>query len=215
MRGFEENVEMRAQLRQSFDPAQIGKLPATQKRPELDFVGHAAVTDRLNLVAPGWTYVVDELFSVESTVWIRGTMIVGGVSRVEYGDGDDPKEALGNFIRRAAMRFGVAIDLWSRQELTTSAPVGGSGRSPSPGAEHSSSARATGVIPPEEQAGESSEAPLSSSDPAAAGTPPKDSAPSPGRRLLAFKDCPHTEFGPDDRCLGCNAPASRIERVTT
>jgi len=107
-------------LRKPFEPEQIGKLEATAKRPELDFVGHAAVTDRLNAHVPDWSYTVDELFSVGSTVWIRGTMTIGGISRVEYGDGDNPKEAIGNFIRRAAMRFGVAIDLWSRQELEAS-----------------------------------------------------------------------------------------------
>jgi hypothetical protein len=107
-----------AALRAPFPPEQIGKLPASQKRPALDFVGHAAVTDRLNLHAPGWSYTVDEMFTQGGECWIRGTMTVGGISRTEYGDGKDPKEAIGNFIRRGAMRFGVALDLWSREELT-------------------------------------------------------------------------------------------------
>jgi hypothetical protein len=49
--------------------------------------------------------------------WVRGTMTIGGITRVEFGDGSNPKEAIGNFIRRGAMRFGVAIDLWAREEL--------------------------------------------------------------------------------------------------
>jgi hypothetical protein len=109
-------------LRKPFKPEQIGKLPATQKRPALDFVGHAAVTDRLNKIAPDWSYTVDTMSELNGKVWIRGTMTIGGVSRPEFGDGDDPKEAIGNFIRRGAMRFGVAIDLWSREELE-SAPA--------------------------------------------------------------------------------------------
>jgi hypothetical protein len=109
---------LRKALREPFPHEQIGKLPRTQKRPELDFVGHAAVTDRLNRVAPDWHYTVDENFMWETRYWIKGTMTIGEVSRPEYGDGDDPKEAIGNFIRRAAMRFGVAIDLWSREELS-------------------------------------------------------------------------------------------------
>src|SRR5437762_4288268 len=106
---------MRKALRDPFPPEQIGKLPASQKRPALDFVGHAAVTDRLNAVAPDATWTVDELFTQGNVCWIRGTMTIGGVSRPEYGDGKDPKEAIGNFIRRGAMRFGVALDLWSRE----------------------------------------------------------------------------------------------------
>jgi hypothetical protein len=111
-------------LRKPFPKEQIGKLPATSKRPALDYVGHAAVTDRLNRVCAGlWSYTIDELFSVEGTVWVRGTLTIGDVSRPEYGDGANPKEAVGNFLRRAAMRFGVALDLWSREELESSPAV--------------------------------------------------------------------------------------------
>ncbi len=114
---FHSDPEMRDELRKPFDPKQIGKLPATPKRPAMDFVGHAAVTDRLNKAAPDWTYSDITLFDHGGQVWIKGTMTIGGVSRIEYGDGDDPKQALGNFIRRGAMRFGVALDLWSKEEL--------------------------------------------------------------------------------------------------
>jgi hypothetical protein len=114
---YDSDAAMRKGLREPFPKEQIGKLPATQKRPALDFVGHAAVVDRLNRYAPDWTYSVDEMFSMGETCWVKGTLTVGGVSRVEYGDGADPKEAIGNWLRRAAMRFGVALDLWSREEL--------------------------------------------------------------------------------------------------
>jgi hypothetical protein len=119
-RSFARDQMVRDWLRKPFKPEQVGKLPATARRPALDYVGHAAVTDRLNRIAPDWTYTVDESFSFGDAFWVRGTMTVGGVSRVEFGDGDDPKDAIGNFIRRAAMRFGVAIDLWSREELEPS-----------------------------------------------------------------------------------------------
>lgn len=112
-------------LREPFPKGQIGRIPASKGRPALDFVGHAAVTDRLNRYAPDWTYTVDEVVTINGSCWIRGTMTIGGVSRVEYGDGDNPKEAIGNFIRRAAMRFGVAIDLWSREELGANVTAAG------------------------------------------------------------------------------------------
>jgi hypothetical protein len=130
--------DVRKALREPFPKEQIGKLPATQKRPELDFVGHAAVTDRLNTVAPDWSYTIDEAKRAryvdengvehDGAYWIRGTMTIGGVSRPEYGDGSDPKEAIGNFLRRAAMRFGVAIDLWSREDLQGVSGPGTSGQ---------------------------------------------------------------------------------------
>src|SRR5437762_841445 len=80
---FANDADMRHALREPFPPEQIGKLPRTAKRPELDFVGHAAVTDRLNAVAPDWSYTIDEFIPQGETVWIRGTFTVGGVSRPE------------------------------------------------------------------------------------------------------------------------------------
>jgi len=121
---FATDKMVRDWLRKPFKPEQIGRIPASKGRPALDFVGHAAVTDRLNRIAPDWTYTVDNMSSIGDQVWIRGTMTIGGVSRPEFGDGADPKEAIGNFIRRAAMRFGVALDLWSRQELEPTPAAG-------------------------------------------------------------------------------------------
>jgi hypothetical protein len=109
-------------LRKEFPPEQIGKLPAVYrdgklKRPALDYVGHAAVTDRLNQEAPNWTYTIDHTFTHDESVYLRGTMTIDGISRVEFGAGDDPKKAISDFIKRGAMRFGVALDLWSKEEL--------------------------------------------------------------------------------------------------
>lgn len=89
----------------------------------LDFVGHAAVTDRLLNVDPAWTWeplgfddssglpVLDR----EGNLWIRLT--VCGVSRIGVGDGANMKERIGDAIRNAAMRFGVALSLWTKDEL--------------------------------------------------------------------------------------------------
>ena len=104
-------------MRRAFPPALIGKLPRTSKRPALDYVGHAAVTDRLQAVDEDWTFTIDREFEHGAEFWIRGTLTVGGVSRPEYGQGPNPLEAVSHFIRRAAMRFGIALDLWSKEEL--------------------------------------------------------------------------------------------------
>jgi len=117
-------------LKHPFDRKQIGKIPASKGRPALDYVGHAIVTARLNQYAPDWSYTVDETFTHGGEFWIRGTMTICGVSRVEYGSGPDPLQAISHFIRRAAMRFGVAAELWSKEELETS---GGSPTAPNAG----------------------------------------------------------------------------------
>jgi hypothetical protein len=88
----------------------------------LDYVGHAATTDRLLQVDPEWTW---EPFSTDQqglpaldrdgNLWIRLT--VAGVTRPGVGDGANMKERIGDAIRNAAMRFGVALDLWAKEDL--------------------------------------------------------------------------------------------------
>lgn len=97
----------------------------TTAHVDLDYVGHAAITDRLLQVDPLWTWepmALDQngLPAVDRNggLWIRLT--VSGVTRLGYGDaaGKDGanavKEAIGDGLRNAAMRFGVALDLWHK-----------------------------------------------------------------------------------------------------
>lgn len=94
----------------------------------LDYVGHAALTDRLLDTDQNWTW---EPLSLDATglpaldkdggLWIRLT--VCGVTRLGYGDaqgktgGDAMKERIGDALRNAAMRFGAALDLWHKGDL--------------------------------------------------------------------------------------------------
>ena len=88
----------------------------------LDYVGHAAVTDRLLSVDPEWSWEPFALdpnglpaLDARGNLWIRLT--VCGVTRPGVGDGFSLKEVIGDAIRNAAMRFGVALDLWGKEEL--------------------------------------------------------------------------------------------------
>lgn len=107
-------------LRKPFPPESVGRLP--KGGAMLDYVGHAAVTDRLLTVDPEWSW---EPFALgpdglpapdrEGNLWIRLT--VCGVTRIGVGDGKNAKERIGDAIRNAAMRFGVALDLWAKENL--------------------------------------------------------------------------------------------------
>jgi hypothetical protein len=94
----------------------------------LQYVGHAALTDRLLETDPCWDW--QPLASDDSGLpaldgdgglWIKLT--VCGVSRLGYGDapnkkgGDAMKERIGDALRNAAMRFGAALDLWHKGDL--------------------------------------------------------------------------------------------------
>lgn len=94
----------------------------------LDYVGHAALTDRLLECDPHWNWE-PMAFSEQGTplqdanggMWIKLT--VCGVTRLGYGHpdgkrgGDAVKEVIGDAMRNAAMRFGAALDLWHKGQL--------------------------------------------------------------------------------------------------
>ena len=143
-----------ALLREPFPANQISKLPKpTKKQTEevradfkrgircvlcgqwhhkdvvhLDYVGHAALTDRLLDCDPEWNWepvAFDEkgapAVDQAGGMWIKLT--VCGVTRLGYGDADGKqggnavKERIGDALRNAAMRFGAALDLWHKGEL--------------------------------------------------------------------------------------------------
>lgn len=97
----------------------------------LDYVGHAALTDRLLDTDLNWSWepvAFDQhgLPALDGNrgLWIRLT--VAGVTRLGYGSadgktgGDAVKELIGDALRNAAMRFGAALDLWHKGDLHAS-----------------------------------------------------------------------------------------------
>lgn len=145
-----------AKLRKPFPDHQVSKLPKPTKAQtdevkadfkkgircqvcgswhhpgvvHLDYVGHAALTDRLLDTDHAWSWEPvafrDGLPAFDATggLWIKLT--VCGVTRLGYGHaaakpGQDPgareKEVIGDALRNAAMRFGAALDLWHRGDL--------------------------------------------------------------------------------------------------
>lgn len=143
-----------SKLREPFAANQISKLPKpTKKQTEdvradfkkgircaicgswhhpdvihLDYVGHAALTDRLLDTDPEWSWeplatteVGLPAFDQTGGLWIRLTVL--GVSRLGYGcadgksGGDAVKEIIGDALRNAGMRFGAALDLWHKGDL--------------------------------------------------------------------------------------------------
>lgn len=149
-----------ALLRQPFAPNHISKLPKPTKaqtdavkadykkgarckdcgawhHPDvvhLDYVGHAALTDRLLDTDPEWNWEPMGLnpdgtpaLDRNGGLWIKLT--VCGVTRPGYGcadgksGGDAMKEIIGDALRNAAMRFGAALDLWHKGDLHADEPA--------------------------------------------------------------------------------------------
>ena len=110
-------------LRVPFPASEVGKLP--KGGLFLDFVGHGFLTARFLDVDPEWSW---EPFALDANglplldehggLWIRLTLC--GVTRIGYGDASGKKgpnavkEAIGDALRNAGMRFGAALDLWCK-----------------------------------------------------------------------------------------------------
>jgi hypothetical protein len=99
------------------------------KHIHLDYVGHADVTRRLLETDPAWDWEPlaedDNGLPILDTdakdnpvgLWIKLTVL--GVTRRGYGScpsgqNDAVKVLIGDALRNAAMRFGVALDLWAK-----------------------------------------------------------------------------------------------------
>ncbi len=125
------NPEEAIQLRRPFPKSAIQTLPVGGV--QLAYVGHAAVTQRLLEVDPNWNWeplAFDTnglpTFDEFGGLWIKLTIC--GITRYGYGEPqgrdhfDKTKGAIGNAIRTAAMRFGVALDLWAKGDITSTSP---------------------------------------------------------------------------------------------
>ncbi|MEV5915808.1 hypothetical protein AB0M00_43865 [Streptomyces chartreusis] len=94
----------------------------------LKYIGHAEATNRLLNVDPFWNWEPLAFdggglpqYDGNRGMWIR--MTVCGMTRIGYGDAGNKnganavKEIIGDAIRNAGMRFGMALDLWTSSDL--------------------------------------------------------------------------------------------------
>jgi hypothetical protein len=109
------------------DPSIVGKLP--RGGITLDFVGHAEITKILIEIDPNWSWnpfswteqgrPAINVINGMAVMW--GELTVLGQTRLGVGSArhDKPdldKELIGDFLRNAAMRFGISLSLWSKSE---------------------------------------------------------------------------------------------------
>lgn len=156
MQKSDENKTGVALLRMPFEAHQISKKPQSTKAQSealktnrnlgikcnvcgqwhhqdaihLDYVGHAALTDRLLDADSNWYWEPLAfkdglpLFDKDGGLWIKLT--IKDITRIGYGNaepsnykeiGSREKEVIGDALRNAAMRFGAALDLWHKGKL--------------------------------------------------------------------------------------------------
>lgn len=108
------------------DPKIVGKLP--KGGTQLDFVGHADITRILIEIDPTWRLVpiawdngrpAMNVVNDMATMWFELTLL--GVSRLAIGTAkanafDLDKQLYGDALRNGAMRFGISLNLWTKNE---------------------------------------------------------------------------------------------------
>jgi hypothetical protein len=115
------------------DPKIVGTIP--RNGISLSYVSHADVNRILIEVDPLWSWQPIEWVNgrpaihVENgtaTMW--GTLTLLGKSMIGVGSvradkQDHEKELVGDFLRNASMRFGIAISLWSKQDWSDNTTI--------------------------------------------------------------------------------------------
>lgn len=179
MNDIEKQLE---KLREDFDPSVIGKKPIAVAKDgnktrcstchqylaphqHIDFLGHAAVTDRLNSVDPHWTwepmgYTPEGLPAVRvnnnmASLWIKLTVCGKTIPEVGTCAANKPeveKELVSDAIGRAAMRFGVGLGLWSKTQLESAMEHPETGPEPAPSPAPAKKAPAAPKAAPKQEA---------------------------------------------------------------
>jgi hypothetical protein len=130
----------------------------SEKHVDIEFVGHADVTRILLEEDPLWNWEPVAWNADGEPLLVRrdgnlrmwGRLTVHGVTRLGVGtvttdSFEAEKQLIGDFIRNAAMRFGIAVGLWSkgdRAEATLALAAG-----PQPEAATSPSGAPAGAVP--------------------------------------------------------------------
>ena len=108
------------------DPKIVGKLP--KGGSSLSYVGHADITRILIEIDPTWRLVpiawengrpAMNIVNDMATMWFELTLL--GVSRLAIGSAksnspDLDKILYGDALRNGSMRFGISLNLWTKQE---------------------------------------------------------------------------------------------------
>ena len=115
------------------DPKIVGTIP--RNGINLAYVSHADITKILIEVDPSWSWQPMEwvngrpAINVENgtaTMWGTLTLLgksMLGVGSVRADKQDLDKELVGDFLRNAAMRFGIALSLWSKQDWSDNTTI--------------------------------------------------------------------------------------------
>lgn len=115
------------------DPKIVGTIP--RNGINLAYVSHADITKILIEIDPSWNWqpvawdngrpaitVINDTATMWASLTLLGKTLLGvGTAKANKPDLD--KELIGDFLRNAAMRFGISLSLWSKQDWSDQTTV--------------------------------------------------------------------------------------------
>ena len=130
-----ESLMLKAVLEQyaTPDPKIVGTIP--RNGINLAYVSHAEITRILIEIDPMWnwqpvawqdgrpaTHEANGMITMWGTLTLLGKDLIG-VGSVRSDKPDYEKELVGDFLRNAAMRFGICLSLWTKQDQLSQSPI--------------------------------------------------------------------------------------------
>ena len=130
-----ESLLLKAVLEQyaTPDPKIVGTIP--RNGINLAYVSHAEITRILIEIDPMWnwkpvawqdgrpaTHEANGMITMWATLTLLGKDLIG-VGSVRSDKPDYEKELIGDFLRNAAMRFGICLSLWTKQDQSSQSPI--------------------------------------------------------------------------------------------
>ena len=115
------------------DPKIVGTIP--RNGINLAYVSHADITKILIEIDPNWNWQpvawsngrpAINIENGTATMWATLTLLgksLLGVGSVRADKQDLDKELIGDFLRNASMRFGIALSLWSKQDWSDNTTI--------------------------------------------------------------------------------------------
>ena len=115
------------------DPKIVGTIP--RNGVNISYVSHADITKILIEIDPNWNWQpvawdngrpAIHVENGTATMWATLTLLgksMLGVGSVRADKQDHEKELIGDFLRNASMRFGIALSLWSKQDWSDNTTI--------------------------------------------------------------------------------------------
>lgn len=121
-------AELKKPLPESLVRQRVGWTDRSGREHEVDYVEWHVVADILDRVAPEWSHAVKNIVQIGGLVAVTASITIAGVTREGVGTGEaidekGIKKAEHDALKRAAVKFGIARELYRKDDEEASSPA--------------------------------------------------------------------------------------------